>query len=573
MSTRRASLSGKFLGVFFCPILLAGTSLADVSSEALIAKLDCPDRVNAVAFSPDGQFLAAGYGWNDESGVRVWKASDRTSVHIWVANRAENSNSTVDKVVFSPDGRSLAAATSTGDILIWKVDTWAEPRKIILKAGSPTALAFSPDGGELALSSKSAVFLCHMKGWSCRKLSSRAGPTQEFIGAGFSRDGTKLAVCRNAAVQWWDVATGQTVESWDSSRLGFFCSLSSSRKYIVAGGGAVYRDKNVELMNASNGQSLARLSEFRSGLFTSAISHSDQWLALGGGNWGSGGDLSIWSLPDFHEIGFVSAGTFPIQGLAFSADDSVLAAGSHDGVVFLFSVEKLRGPERTKQKYALCGEVLADKNKVYIVPLARVPTPLSREFNYAWSFEVVEPGSLTALAGYPVVFQDWEIESNAAMDRARVTKFASLWSAPTTGNLRSEYVVFGDVQNPGWDKGFVVKVYGGGSFVAAGNSGECLAYGPLSMTKTPNFDTLNLRLLGEGLLAVPRDPLTRETDHYRTRFIELSHGGDLQVRSDAEMIDFSRTHPTKKKEEFTRILNQEQWFIDFLLHAGMHPVP
>jgi len=549
--------------------------LADVSSEALIAKLTCPDRVNSVAFSPHGEFLAAGYGWNHESGVSVWKASDRTVVCTWVAKRAKYGDISVDKIAFSPDGRLLAAATSAGDILIWTVGTWVEPRRVILKSGSPTALAFSPDARVLALSTESAVFLCDSKAWNCRKLSSRAGPAQEFIAAGFSGDGTRLAVCRSAAVQWWDVATGQTAGSWDSTGLGFFCSLSSSRKYIVAGGGAVYRDKNVELMNASNGESLARLSEFRSGLFTSAISHSDQWVALGGGNYGPGGDLSLWSLPDFHEIGFVSAGTFPIQGLAFSADDSVLAAGSHDGVVFLFSVEKLRGPERTKQKYALCGEVLTEKNKTYIVPVARVPTPMSREFNYPWRLEVVGPRALTALAGYPVVFQDWEIESNAAMDRARVTKFASLWSGPTTGNLHADYAVFGDVQNPEWEKGFVVKVYGGGSFVAARNSGECLAYGPLSMTKTPNLDTLNARLVGEGLLAVKRDPLTRGIDHYRTRFIELSHGGDLQVRSDAEVVDFSkpRTHPTKKEEEFTRIFNQEQPFIDSLLHAGMHPVP
>lgn len=573
MSTRRANLSGKFLGVFFCPILLAGTSLADVSSEALIAKLTCPDRVNAVAFSPDGQFLAAGYGWNGESGVRVWKASDRAVVHTWVAKRAENSNSNVDKVMFSPDGRLLAAATSAGDILLWTVGTWVEPRRIILKAGSPTALAFCPNGGELALSSNFAVFLCDLKAWSYRRLSSRAGPAQEFIAAGFSGDGTKLAVCRSAAVQWWDVATGQTVESWDSTGLGFFCSLSSNHKYIVAGGGAVYQYKNVELMNASNGESLARLSEFRSGLFTSAVSHSDQWLALGGGNWGSGGDLSLWNLRDLHEIGFVSVGRFPIEGLAFSLDDSVLAAGSHDGVVFLFSVEKLRGPERTKQKYALCGEVLAEKDKVYIVPLAKVPAPMRPEFDYAWRIEVADPGALKVLAGYPVVFQDWEIESNAAMDWARVNKFASLWSGPATGNLPSKYVVFGDVQNPGWDKGFVLKVYGGGRFVAASNSGECLAYGPLSMTKTPNFENLKARLLGEGLLAVPRDPLTLGTDHYRTQFIELSNGGDLQVRSDAEVIDFSRTYPTKKQEELRRIFNQEQWFIDFLLHAGMQPFP
>ena len=568
MLTRRANLSGKFLEVILCTILLAGPSWAAIFSDALIAKLDCPDRVNSVAFSADGQFLAAGYGWNHESGVSVWRASDRAIVYAWVAKRAYYGNIRIDRVAFSPDSRSLVAATSAGDILVWTVAAWAEPRKVSLKAGSPTALAFSPDA-QLALSSNFAVFLCDMKTWRCRKLSPRASPPQEFIVAGFSEDGRKLSVCRSGAVQWWDVATGHTVKSWDTTAFGFFCSLSLSRKYIVAGGGAILGDKNVELLDASNGASLARLSAIRSGLFASAISPTDQWMALGGGNYGSGGYLSLWSLRNFREIGFVSAGRFPIEGLAFSADDSVLAAGGHDGVVFLFSVEKLRGPERTKQEFALCGEVLAEDDKLYIVPLAKVPTPLNPRFDYAWKLEVAEPGRLTALAGYPVVFQDWEIESNTAMDRAGVNKFASLWSEAKTHKLRTEYAVFGDVQNPGWNEGFVVKVYGGGSFVAARNTGECLAYGPLSVTKTPDFDTLSARLVSEGLLALPRDPLTMGADHYRIRFIELSKDGNVQVRSDASPSSV----PTKKQEEFRRIFGGEQAFIDALLHAGMHPPP
>jgi hypothetical protein len=289
---------------------------------------------------------------------------------------------------------------------------------------------------------------------------------------------------------------------------------------------------------------------------------------------GTGGDLSLWSFRDFHEIGFVSAGKFPIEGLAFSPDDSVLAAGSHDGIVFLYAVDKLHGPERTKQSYALCGEVSAEKDKVFIVPISKVPTPMSRDFSYGWKLEVVEPGNLGELARLPVAFQDWEIESNAAMDKARVNNFTSISLKPAAPEPHAEYTVFGDVQNPGWDRGFVVKVYRNGDFIAASNSGECLAYGSLDRTTTPSFGALKTRLLGEGFLSVPRDPLTRGLDHYRTRFIELFDESGSQVRSDAEVVDFSkpRTHPTKKEEDFTRIFNQEEPFINLLLHAGMHSV-
>jgi len=358
----------------------------------------------------------------------------------------------------------------------------------------------------------------------------------------------------------------------ESKRAGFFCDLSASRKYLLDGGGAIYGDKNVELLKALDGKNLGRVSAIRSGLFASAISPSEHWIALGGGSYGSGGDLSLWTLEDLREIAFTSAGEFPIMDLAFSSDDSQLAAGSHDGVVFLYSVEKLQGPERTKQEYPLCGEIVREDRKLFIVPLAKVPTPMSRDFSDAWRLEVAEPSALANSVGYPVALQDWEIESTAAMDKARADKFTVLSSQLVRGSKSTEFVVFGDVQNPGWDRGFVVKVYGENSFVAANNSGKCLAYGTLS-----NLDFANLkdRLVREGLLSIQRDPLTRGLDHYRTRFMALYIGNELQIRSDAEVVDFSkpRTHPTKKEEEFTRIFNQEQQFIDSLLRAGMHAAP
>ena len=134
------------------------------------------------------------YGWNDEGGVRIWNTKDRSVVQTFVTKKAENGPEGIEKVAFSPDGKRLAAATRTGDVLVWEVGVWRIPKRIILKAGSPTKLAFSPDSRLLALSSEFAVFLCDLKTLGSRKLSSAAGPNQEFIAAGFSVDGKKLAV-------------------------------------------------------------------------------------------------------------------------------------------------------------------------------------------------------------------------------------------------------------------------------------------------------------------------------------------------------------------------------------------
>ena len=100
MAAHRARFTCAFAGVFICHALFVGGLLARASSKALIAKLECPDRVNGVAYSPDGQFLAAGYGWNDRGGVRIWNAKDRSVVQTFVTKKTENGPEGIEKLRF-----------------------------------------------------------------------------------------------------------------------------------------------------------------------------------------------------------------------------------------------------------------------------------------------------------------------------------------------------------------------------------------------------------------------------------------------------------------------------------------
>jgi hypothetical protein len=165
--------------------------------------------------------------------------------------------------------------------------------------------------------------------------------------------------------------------------------------------------------------------------------------------------------------------------------------------------------------------------------------------------------------------EDWDIESGADDDRARIGKFKRLQS-PGVSRSNGNHVIFGDIQNPGWNEGFIAKIYADGSFVATNNPGRCLAYGSLDQLKT-DFETVKTRLISEGLLNLPKEPLTRGLDHYRTRFIGIASENILELRSDGEVVDFSKPikHPTKKEEDFWRIFELEQSLIDSILRAGM----
>lgn len=66
---------------------------------ALLARLDCPDRVKDVAFSADGKLLAAGYGWNEQGGARIWNASDHSVVATLTVGKGDDAN--IERVAFS----------------------------------------------------------------------------------------------------------------------------------------------------------------------------------------------------------------------------------------------------------------------------------------------------------------------------------------------------------------------------------------------------------------------------------------------------------------------------------------
>jgi WD40 repeat protein len=91
--------------------------------------------VNAVAFSPDGKLLAAGYSDGD---ARLWNPATGQTVAVPLPSGTGSAGS-VSGVAFSPDGKFLATADTDGTVRMWQMPLFTNPyAALCADVGPPT---------------------------------------------------------------------------------------------------------------------------------------------------------------------------------------------------------------------------------------------------------------------------------------------------------------------------------------------------------------------------------------------------------------------------------------------------
>jgi WD40 repeat protein len=173
------------------------------------------DSVNQMAFDRDGKVLASG-GWDGT--VRLWDVAGHRALGPPLVDPA---HAAVLDLAFSPDGERLASSDWAGAVWLWDVGGHRLIRRLPALHIPIDSLAFSPDGRTIAIAPRDETGTdsgrITIRLWDAAERHGVAAPlARQIRGAGelaFSPDGGTLAVASDdTTVHLWDVATRRPLD-------------------------------------------------------------------------------------------------------------------------------------------------------------------------------------------------------------------------------------------------------------------------------------------------------------------------------------------------------------------------
>ncbi|MBU0640076.1 MAG: hypothetical protein KKB50_14520 [Planctomycetes bacterium] len=312
------------------PNLLASGSwdtavkLWDVANGSVVQTLSGhAAHVFGVAFSNDGEELASGAAacdavlcWGE---VMLWEVDTGGNL----ADLAQGHSNEVRGLAFSRDSARLASASPDNTVKLWDAET-GNALETLLIYTDVYSVAISPDGHYLACDSLDWVEFWDI--WSYTRIGDMRSHTEQVNAVAFSEDGQYVASVSDDGNVIITAVPALIVDQvldlhtpWEVKAVAF----SPDGQLMVTGdNGYQSQYGRIILWNTSDWSYSDTLDGHTGGVSCLAVSPTGQVLASGS----TDTTIKLWSLPAGDELRTLAGHTTGVVALAFSADGAALAS-------------------------------------------------------------------------------------------------------------------------------------------------------------------------------------------------------------------------------------------------------
>jgi len=230
-----------------------------------------------------------------------------------------------------PDGR-VGEEPSAVSFSEEEYPTWNLPDGAAVRlgrgriSGSDRAVAFSPDGGSLAVATIIGVWLYDLEDRGRLTLL----PVERAQAVAYTTDGTTLVLGSPQGIELWDVATGTRTAALGGNAWIEAMALSPDGGTLATGTGG----SRIDLWNLATGSLLATTLDGQTSE-VSSVSFSPRGTVLVAGE--RDGSVRLWDLATGANTVTFRHGE-EIRSVSFSPDGATVASASLDGTVKLWDV-------------------------------------------------------------------------------------------------------------------------------------------------------------------------------------------------------------------------------------------
>jgi WD40 repeat protein/serine/threonine protein kinase len=290
--------------------------------------------IRAVAFSPDGRWLAFG---NADNTVRLLEWGNPAAEPIILTGH----EGPVLAVGFSPDGRLLVSGSEDDTLRIWLMEELEQPPVIFAgHTADVLSLVVTPDERVISSSLDNIV-----RSWDLAALSAEPEilleQSRPVLGLALSEDGQSLALANDdGTVQLYNLADNSTaaVGQHDSSVIAAAFSPDQSR---LATGSV---DNSVRVWNLAEPGSEPLIFEGHTSSVRGLVFLSDGRRLISGAD---DQTIRVWDLDNPESAGLVLPGhESRVRSLVLSPDGLFVASANDDQTIRLWQVETLPEADR-----------------------------------------------------------------------------------------------------------------------------------------------------------------------------------------------------------------------------------